>query len=105
MKVHFKLYVPDCRKMVDLVERYFSYTVIIRAVELSCNSNKSLAKSKHIDIKFLVIKKNVWNHIVFVDSVNTILNITDLLTKGRSLKVFLEHITHMRIVSHNDILV
>ena len=36
-----------------------SYTVTIRAIGLYCNSEKSSAKSKHIDIKFLVIKDKV----------------------------------------------
>ena len=59
----------------------------IRAIELYCNNDKSLAKSKHIDIKFFVINDKVWNHIVSVDSVGT--NITDPLIKGLPSKVFL----------------
>jgi len=38
--------------------------VIIRSYKLYYNSDKSSAKSKHIDIKFLVIKDKVQNHIV-----------------------------------------
>ena len=48
---------------------HHSYTVTIRAIELYCNSDKSSAKSKHIDIKFLVINDKVQNHILSVDSV------------------------------------
>jgi len=73
--------------------------VIIRAIELYYNSDKSSVKSKHIDIKFLVINNKVQNHILSVDSDNTILNITDSLIKGLSLKVFLEHIAHMGMAS------
>ena len=40
-----------------------------------------------------------------VDSINTILNITDLLTKRLPSKVFLEHVVHMRMASHDDIVV
>ena len=74
-------------------------------IELYCNSDKSLAKSKYIDIKFLVIDDKVWNHIVSVDSVSIILNITDLLIKGLPSKVFLKHIAHMGMASHDDILI
>jgi len=79
--------------------------VTIRVIEPYCNSDKNLAKSKHIDIKFLVINDKVQNHIVSVDSVRTILNITDPLIKGLSPKVFIEHIAHMRMTSHYGILV
>ena len=78
--------------------------MIIRAIELYCNCDKSSVKSKHIDIKFLLIKDKVWNYTVSVNSVSTIFNITDPLIKGLSPKVFLEHIAHMRIASH-DILI
>ena len=56
----------------------------IRAIELYYNSDKSSVKSKHVDIKFLVIKDKVRNHIVSVDSVNTIFNIIDPLIRGLS---------------------
>jgi len=69
--------------------------VIIRVIELYCNSDKSSAKLKHIDIKFFVIKDKVWNHIVSVDSINTIFNITNPLIKSLSPKVFLGHIAYM----------
>jgi len=79
--------------------------VTIRAIKLYCNSDKSSEKSKHIEIKFLVINDKVRNHIISVDSISTILNITDSLIKGLSPKVFLEHIGHMGMASHDDILV
>ena len=78
----------------------------IRAINLYYNSDKSSAKSKHIDIKFLVINDKVQNHIFCLfDSDDTILNITDPLIKGLSPKVFLEHIAHMGMTSHYDILI
>ena len=91
--------------MVDLVRGHYSYTVTIRVIELYCNSDKSSAKSKHIDIKFLVIEDKVQNHIVSFDSIDTIFNITDSLIKRLSPKVFLEHIAHMGMASYDDILV
>ena len=77
----------------------------IRPIEIYCNSEKSSAKSKYIDIKFLIIKDKFQNHTVSVDSDNIILNITDPLTKRLPTKVFLEHIAHMEMASHDDILV
>ena len=69
--------------------------MIIKVIELYYNSNKSSVKSKHIDIKFLIINDKVWNHILSVDSDSTILNITDPLIKGLPPKVFLEHIARI----------
>jgi len=79
--------------------------VTIRVIEFYCNSDKSSAKSKHIDIKYFVFEDKVQNHIVSVDSDSIILNIIDLLIKGLPPKVFLEYITHMGMASHDDILV
>jgi len=79
--------------------------VAIRAIELYCNSDKNSVKPKHIDIKFLIIKDNVHNHIVSIDSVSTIFNITDSLITGLSPEVFSEHVAHMEMASHDDILV
>jgi len=42
---------------------------------------------------------------VFIDSASTTLNITDSLIKGLSLKIFLEHIAHIRMASPDDMLV
>ena len=67
--------------------------------------DKSSTKSKYIDIKFLVINNKVRNHIVSVDNVSTILNITDSLIKGLSPKIFLEHIAYMGLASPGDIMI
>ena len=40
-----------------------------------------------------------------VDSVSIIFNITDPLIKGLPPKIFLEHIAHMGMTSHDDILI
>ena len=99
------LHFPDCRKIVDLVQRPLQLYFDNKATKLYCNSDKSSAKLKHIDIKFLVIKDKVQNHIVSIDSVSTFFYITDSLIKRLSPKVFLEHIAHMRMTSHDDILI
>ena len=75
----------------------------IRVIELYCNNDKSSIKSKHIDIKFLVNNDEVQNHILSVDSVSTILNIANSFIKGLSPKIFLQHIVHMEMASHEDI--
>jgi len=68
-------------------------------------SDKSLVRSRHINIKFLIIKDRVQNNIVSVDSISISLNIVDPLTKGMPPKVYLEHVAHIGMASPNDILV
>ena len=92
-------------QLVDLVERPLQLYCDNRAAELYCKSDKSSARSRHIDIKFLVVKDRVRNNIVSVDSISTSLNIADPLTKGLPSKVFLEHVAHMGMANPNDILI
>jgi len=79
--------------------------VTVRVIKLYCNSDDSLTKSEHIGIKFLVIKNKVQNHIVSVDIVSSIFNITDPLIKGLPPKIFLEHIARIGMASYDDILI
>jgi len=92
-------------QLVDLVKRSLQLYYDNRPAELYCKSDKSSARSRHIDIKFLVVKDRVRNNIMSVDSISTSLNITDPLTKGLPSKVFLEHVTHMGMASPYDILI
>jgi len=87
---------------VDLVERSLQVYCDNRAVELYSKSDKSSARSRHIDIKFLIVKDKVLNNTVSVDSISTSLNIADPLTKELPSKVFLEHVAHMGMVIPND---
>ena len=60
---------------------------------------------KHIVIKFFVNKNRIRNHIVFVDNDIIIFYNINPLTIGLPPEVFLEHIAHIGMVSHDDILV
>ena len=104
-EVHFIQYFPDCKNMVDLVKRSLQLYCDNRAEEVYCKSDKSSTRLRYFDIKFLVIKDRFWNHIVTVNCVSTILNIADPLNKRLPPKVFLEHIAHMGMASHDDILI
>ena len=90
---------------MDLVKRSLQLYCDNRAEEVYYKSDKSSTRLMYFDIKFLIFKDRVQNHIVSVDSISTILNTTDLLTKGLPLKIFLERIVHMWMSSHDDILV
>ena len=59
-------------------------------------------KSKHIDIKFLVIKERVQSGQVSIEHIGTNSMVADPLTKGLPPKVFHEHTTHMDVVFIQD---
>ena len=68
------------------------------AVFLSKN-NKSGSRSKHIDIKYLVLKGRVAANEVTIQHISTELMIADPLTKGISPKLFRDHVEHMGLCS------
>jgi len=70
---------------------------------LYSNNNMSLSKSKHIDIKFLVVKERVHNGQFSIEHIGTNFMITDMLTKRLPPKIFQEYTTHMGDVLYKDI--
>ena len=67
------------------------------------NNNRSLKKSKHIDIKYLVVKERVKNGKVSIEHIGTNSMVADPLTKVVPATVFHEHIAYMGLVSYDDI--
>ena len=70
---------------------------------LFSNNNRSSYKSKHIDVKFLVVKEKVQSGQIAIEHIKTNSMITDLLTKALPLMVFHEHTIHMGVVMIEDI--
>ena len=68
------------------------------------NNNRSSTKSKHIDIKFLVVKERVQSGQISIEHSGTNSMIADPLTKGLPPKVFHEHTAHMGVVLFEDIM-
>ena len=62
-----------------------------------------MSKSKHIDIKFLVIKERVQNRLMSIEYISTELVIADPLTKSLPPKVFKEHVAHTGVVSSCEV--
>ena len=77
---------------------------ISRPLKVFCNNsatvfldknNKSGSRSKHIDIKYLAIRKRVKDKTIVIKHVSTKLMIADPLTKGMPLSKFKDHTYHM----------
>ena len=58
------------------------------STKLFSNNNRSSSKSKHIDIKFLVVKERFQNGQLSIENIGTNSMIVDSLTKGFLPKVF-----------------
>ncbi|KAH9656751.1 hypothetical protein KPL70_022797 [Citrus sinensis] len=67
------------------------------------NNNRSSTKSKHIDIKFLVVKERVQSGQISIEHIGTNSMIADPLTKGLPPKVVHEHTACMGVILLEDI--
>ena len=78
---------------------HLSYIVTINLLFLYSNNNMSMTKSKHIDIKFLVVREKVQSGQMSIEHISTNSIIAYPLTKGLPPKVFHDHTIHMSVVS------
>ena len=85
-------------QVVEGIERPLKINCDNKAAELYSKNNRSSSKSKHIDIKFLVVKERVQSFQVSIEHISTDSNVADPLTKGLPPKVFHEHVAHMGVV-------
>jgi hypothetical protein len=69
---------------------------------LYSNNNKSSSKSKHIDIKFLIVKERVQSELISIKHIGTASMLADSLIKRLIPKQFHEHIAHMGIYVTED---
>ncbi|RVW97553.1 Retrovirus-related Pol polyprotein from transposon TNT 1-94 [Vitis vinifera] len=90
-------------RIVDGIEKPLRINCDNKAAELYSKNNRSSSKSKHIDIKFLVVKERVQSLQVSIEHISTNSMIADPLTKGLPPKVYHEHVTHMGIVHIDDV--
>ena len=85
-------------RIVDTIERPLKIFCDNISVVLYSNNNRSSAKSKHIDITFLIVKERVQSGQLFIQHNGTNSMIADPLPKGVPPKVFHEHTAHMGVV-------
>ncbi|RVX08106.1 Retrovirus-related Pol polyprotein from transposon TNT 1-94 [Vitis vinifera] len=90
-------------RIVDGIEKPLRINCDNKAAELYSKNNRSSSKSKHIDIKFLVVKERVQSLQVSIERISTNFMIADPLTKGLPPKVYHEHVAHMGVVHIDDV--
>jgi len=87
-------------KMVDTISRtlriFYDNSVIVYVAK----NNKSESWSKHIDIKYLVIRERVKYKKMVIENISMELMITDPLTKGMPPFKFKDRVERMRLGSN-----
>ncbi|KAG8502946.1 hypothetical protein CXB51_000745 [Gossypium anomalum] len=91
--------------ILENVERTLKLFCDNKSAMLYSNNKRSSSKSKHIDIKFLVVKERVQNGQISIEHIETNSMIADPLTKGLPPKVFHDHTTHISVTLFEDIMI
>ena len=68
--------------IVDSIERLFKLFCDNKSTVLYSNNNRNLTKSKHIDIKFLVVKERIHSVQLSIEHIRTNFMVSDPFTKG-----------------------
>ena len=89
-------------KVVQGVERPLKLYCDNQSAVMFVNNSQSLKKSKHIDIKYLVVKEWVQNEQLSIEHIGTNSMLSDPLTKGVPDSVFREHTASMGLKSYDD---
>ena len=92
-------------RILEGIERPLKLFCDNKSAVMYSNNNRSSSKSKHIDIKFLVVKERVQSGQMSLEHIGTNSMIADPLTKGLPPKVFHEHTAHMGVAFFDDMLV
>ncbi|XP_052210381.1 secreted RxLR effector protein 161-like [Diospyros lotus] len=91
-------------RILDGIERPLKLYYNNKSAVLYSNNSKSSSKSKHIDIKLLVVKERVQSEQISIEHIRTNSMIANPLTKGLPPKIFHEHTVHMGVVLCEDIM-
>ncbi|XP_051118541.1 secreted RxLR effector protein 161-like [Andrographis paniculata] len=86
-------------KVVDSISRLIKLYCDNSAAVFMAKNNKSVSRSKHIDIKYLALRERVKENKVVIEHVSTELMLADPLTKGMPLKNFRDHVASMGLDS------
>ena len=89
-------------RIVEGIERPLKLYCDNKSAVLYSNNNRSSTKSKHIDIKFLVVKERVQSGQISIEHLGTNSMVADPLTKGLPPKVFHEHVVHMGVLQFEE---
>ena len=79
---------------------YFDNSVVVRFSK----NNKTIGGSKHIDIKYLVVREKVQNGVVSIEHIKNTLMLAESLTKSLPPKLFMDYVARIGLVASLSIL-
>jgi hypothetical protein len=82
-------------KMVDNVERPLKLYCDNESTILYAHNNKKIKATKHINIRFYVVKEKIQDQTISLEHINTSKMIVDPFMKGLPPSVFREHLASM----------
>ena len=97
----------------NFVSRFHVIDSIMRPLRIYCDNsiavrfsknNKTTEGSKHIDIKYLVLREKIQNGVVSIEHIKNTLMLVDPLTKCLPPKLFMDYVAHMSFVASLSIL-
>ena len=94
LAVWLKNFIPGLKVIDNIMEPITLYSDNQSAVFFSSN-NKSSGASKHIDLKYRVVKERCQDRTIKIEHIRTNAMLADLLTKGLPPNVFEQHVTDM----------
>jgi len=86
-------------RVVDSISRPLKLYCDNSVAVFIAKNNKSGSRSKHIDIKYLAVRKRVKERKVVIEHISTDMMIVDPLTKGMPPKNFKDHVVRMGLDS------
>ncbi|KAG2701138.1 hypothetical protein I3760_06G030100 [Carya illinoinensis] len=89
--------------VVDSISKPITIYCDNSAAVFFSKNNKSSSGSKHIDIKYLVVRDRIKEGETKIEHINTEAMFADPLTKGLAPKVFKTNVTNMNIVETFDV--
>ncbi|XP_060195238.1 secreted RxLR effector protein 161-like [Lycium barbarum] len=90
--------------IVDSISRPLKIYCDNRAAVFYSKNNKSSSVSKHMEIKYLVVRDMVKGKDIVIEHISTDLMLADPLTKGLRPVVFKQHVDNMGVVESFDLL-
>ncbi|KAK3024214.1 hypothetical protein RJ639_044683 [Escallonia herrerae] len=85
-------------KVVDSILRPLKIFCDNQAAVFFSKNNKSSGGTKHIEIKYLVVRERIHNQIVSIQHISTIAMLADPMTKGLPPTLFREHVASTGLV-------
>ena len=89
-------------RVMDTVAKPIKLLCDNAAAVFFSKNNKSGSRSKHIDIKYLVVRENVRESKIIIEHIGTLLMVADPMTKGLPPKLYKSHVDRMGLVNSFD---